>query len=321
MIRVERYADSDRAEWDRFVARSKNGIFQFQRNYMDYHRDRFADHSLMIYDDARLIALLPANLSGATLESHGGLSYGGFVTDSRMTAPLMLRVFGAALAVCRAQGIETLRYKAMPPIYQRIPAQEDLYALFRCGAQVIDRRAISVIDSRARIPFQERRRRGIARARKAGLHVCRSDELLPIYWALLTETLQERHHAEPTHSLAEMARLQAAFPQAIQLYVCAQEEEVIAGVLVYETVTVARAQYIASNPTGQALGALDLIFDHLLNQVFRDKPYFDFGTSNHPVSGALNLGLIEQKEGFGARAVAQDIYQLDLTRWTPEVLV
>lgn len=38
--------------------------------------------------------------------------------------------------------------------------------------------------------------------------------------------------------------------------------------------------------------------------------YLDFGISNENDGRYLNLGLIEQKEGFGARTVVHDFYRL-----------
>src|SRR5436189_6486327 len=103
-IRVARYTDANQAHWDAFVAGSKNGTFLFFRNYMDYHRDRFVDHSLLIWNDkGRLIALLPASKQGDMLISHGGLTYGGFVTNERMNASLMLEVFEHTLVNLRQQ--------------------------------------------------------------------------------------------------------------------------------------------------------------------------------------------------------------------------
>jgi hypothetical protein len=48
---VERYSEVRKAAWDNFVRRSKIGTFLFLRDYMDYHRDRFQDHSLLIWDE------------------------------------------------------------------------------------------------------------------------------------------------------------------------------------------------------------------------------------------------------------------------------
>src|SRR6476620_2629490 len=72
------YRSDDKAEWDSHVARSRAPHFLFYRDYMDYHADRFADASLLLYDRHSLIALLPANRDGNVIRSHGGLTFGGF---------------------------------------------------------------------------------------------------------------------------------------------------------------------------------------------------------------------------------------------------
>ena len=79
MITVRRYTPADKPLWDGFVALSKNATFLHYRDYMDYHSDRFNDFSLMAFDGGRLLALLPANLSGDTLYSHQGLTFGGWL--------------------------------------------------------------------------------------------------------------------------------------------------------------------------------------------------------------------------------------------------
>ena len=81
------------AEWNQFVAASKNGTFLFDRRYMDYHSDRFEDYSLMFYREGRLYALLPANRKGDTLQSHAGLTYGGLVMDAKTTAAATVQLF------------------------------------------------------------------------------------------------------------------------------------------------------------------------------------------------------------------------------------
>ena len=49
MFEIVRYTAEKADEWNAFVAESKNGTFLFNRGYMDYHADRFVDHSLMFY--------------------------------------------------------------------------------------------------------------------------------------------------------------------------------------------------------------------------------------------------------------------------------
>ena len=89
MVSLRRYTASDAPQWDRFVEDSKNGTFLFLRGYMDYHSNRFTDHSLMFYDEKqRLIALLPANEKDGILYSHQGLTYGGLVISTEFALML-----------------------------------------------------------------------------------------------------------------------------------------------------------------------------------------------------------------------------------------
>ena len=86
-----RYTPDKAALWDEFVGRSRQGTFLFERAYMDYHQDRFADHSLMVYRKARLFALLPANATDGVLWSHQGLTYGGLLTGPEATVEDVVR--------------------------------------------------------------------------------------------------------------------------------------------------------------------------------------------------------------------------------------
>ena len=50
-MRLERYTAENAAAWNGFAAAAKNAHFMHQRGYMEYHTDRFTDHSVMAYDD------------------------------------------------------------------------------------------------------------------------------------------------------------------------------------------------------------------------------------------------------------------------------
>src|SRR5688572_14875793 len=79
-IVIERYTADHRDEWNSFVTNSKNGTFLINRDYMDYHSDRFTDSSFLFRAaNRKLLAVVPANRDGDRLISHGGLTYGGFI--------------------------------------------------------------------------------------------------------------------------------------------------------------------------------------------------------------------------------------------------
>ncbi len=314
-IVVERYRKEKKEEWDRFVSNSKNGHFLFYRDYMEYHSDRFVDYSLMFYEGNSLIGLLPANLEGKTLVSHGGLTFGGLVTNTKMKVSRMLSLFDAMIAYLKKDHIERIIYKRVPYIYHVIPSDEDLYALFLKGARLIRRDISSAVYLPEKPRFQEIRKRSFKKARAANLEVKVSTDF-ETYWKILEENLLERHGTRPVHSLKEIRYLHNRFFNNIILFASYENQEMLAGVVIYESKNVAHAQYIASNKKGRDLGALDAIFFFLISDYYKGKKrYFDFGISTERNGLFLNKGLIFFKEGFGARAVAYDFYEVtDLTQ-------
>ena len=85
-LTIVRYQPSLQEEWDAFVRQSKNGTFLVDRNSMEYHADRFNDHSLVFYRVTNIIALLPAHILGDTFSSHTGLTYAGLILSVQTTA-------------------------------------------------------------------------------------------------------------------------------------------------------------------------------------------------------------------------------------------
>lgn len=119
----------------------------------------------------------------------------------------------------------------------------------------------------------------------------------------------ERHGTVPVHTLAEITLLRNRFPDNIRLFEARLDSACLAGVVMYVTPKVAHAQYISASHDGKACGALDLLFDYLINNEFSSQDYFDFGISTEQGGRLLNHSLIYQKEGFGARAVCYDSYR------------
>jgi hypothetical protein len=298
--------------WNEFVKNAKNGHFFFQRDYLEYHSDRFEDFSLMVFDDAdKLIAVLPANIKDGILYSHQGLTFGGFLADDKMKTETMLKIFEYLKVSLKSQNIEKIIYKCIPYIYHRKPSEEDRYALFRNDARLIRRDITTTIDLKNKIPYQEQRSRAIKKAIKNDLIFERSKDF-DGYWKIIEEILRSQHGAKPVHSLEEIKNLAFLFPENIKLFVATKDNRIFGGVLIFENEQIVHTQYLANSSEGRNLGALDFVIDRLINEVYRNKNYFDFGTSNEDEGRYLNTGLMAQKEGFGARAVAHDFYELEM---------
>lgn len=317
MVRVERYSNQKAEEWNDFVKASKNGTFLFLRAYMDYHSDRFADHSLMFYSEkGRLLAVMPANENGSALCSHQGLTYGGLVMSPGIHAAEVEKVFSATMDYLRERGFTEWIYKQMPYIYSSVPAQEDEYWLWRNGAEILACNLSSTVDYSVweTKSAEYCRRNALNRLRQQDIRL-NMNARMSDYWDVLETCLKEKYNAAPVHTLQEMMRLQQLLPENIAC--CTAESadgEILAGVVLYLKKDVVHVQYSATTATGRQLGAQDFLYLALIKH-FADegnKRFFDLGTSNEEGGKVLNATLNRYKEGFGARGVTYKQWRIRL---------
>lgn len=311
-MEIRRYRREDKELWNSFVSKARNATFLFDRNYMDYHADRFDDNSFMFFHKGKLKAVLPANVAGDTLYSHQGLTYGGLLLDKKATVEDVLECFDSLNSWLRENGISKVVYKALPWIYQQYPSQEDLYALtWKCKAQLISRDISSSIVIDNKLKFAESRKSGIRKALSLNIEVGESNDV-DGFWHVLEDNLGNRYNAKPVHTASEMKLLMSRFPNNIRLYVAKMNGEIVGGTLIYVTPQVVHTQYISASVEGKKHGTLDLLFDYIINKVYANCRYFDFGKSTEQGGAYLNEPLIFQKEGFGGRGVCYDWYQWEL---------
>ena len=312
MFEVIPYSPSEACLWNSFVEHSRQGTFLFNRGYMDYHSDRFSDCSLMFRRKGRICAVLPANRRGDILFSHQGLTYGGLLTDDRIKTADVKDIFQTLNEWLYSKGIRHVIYKAIPWIYHHIPAEEDLYALVHvCKARLSVREISSTIILSNRLKFEESRLSGIRKAKRMAVS-CKESDDISTFWHILDKNLETKYHTPPVHSLKELELLYSRFPDKIKLFMAYKEEKPVGGTIIFDTGQVVHTQYISASPEGKSEGALDLLFDHIINDVYADRCIFDFGKSTEEAGTYLNNNLIFQKEGFGGRGVCYDTYEYDL---------
>ena len=313
MISISKYDSSLATRWDDFVRSSRNGTFLHQRGYMDYHSDRFTDCSLVATIDGKWCAVLPACIDGDTLYSHRGLTYGSWLLPLKhFDATTMVGVMDAAALWMQENGMHHLVYKPVPHIYHCYPCEEDLYALFRHGARLVETNISTTIDLTCPLPLDRGNKSGANAARKAGITVGRSEDWKG-YWQLLTSLLGERYGTRPVHTLDEMGLLQGRFPDNIRLHTATLDGELMAGVVMYLSRPVAHCQYIGASPAGKDSKALTLLFSQLIEE-YRQQGYryFDFGISNEDHGHYLNEGLVRQKFRLGGRGIVYNTLEVTL---------
>lgn len=319
MIKILRYTPDHKHDWDTFASNARNNTLLHQRNYMDYHSDRFKDASLMFYDEhERLIALFPACISNNarnTIISHQGLTYGGFIISPMLHTFMLEEIFNITIGYYRTKlAADTLIVKPIPQIYASVPCEEELYLIHRHGGILIERHLSQAIRLDSCLPLSNLRKRCVNKALKNNIIIKEATERneWDAYHSILKSVLTERHSTTPVHSPAELWSLHCAFPKSIRLLAAYEADQLVAGTIVYTSSNVAHTQYLASSDKGLATGALDLVVFHLLHSdILTACQYLDFGVSTER-DGTLNRGLTLQKEGFGARGICYDTYSIPL---------
>lgn len=307
---VKRYQESDYDSWNTFVNQAKNATFLFHRDFMDYHKDRFEDFSLMVFEDKKTVAILPANKIAENVYSHKGLTYGGLVYKENLKLASVILVFKAILFYLNENKIIKIYLKTLPCIYHNKPAEELNYALFLAGAQLIRRDTLAVIDLLKPFRFSKIRKRGIQKGLSNGLIIKEENNFESFWNQVLIPNLESRHNAEPVHTLEEIQLLKSHFDKNIRQFNVYYNEEIVAGTTIFESDNVAHCQYISKYEEQESLGSLDFLYDYLINNVFAHKRFFDFGISNENQGKMLNDGLSYWKESFGANIIVHDFYEV-----------
>lgn len=309
--KVVRYRAEHKIVWDSFIKHAKNATFLFQRDFMDYHADRFTDFSLLVFKEETLVGVLPANIENSQLHSHQGLSYGGLVLGEKVTFEEVLHIFKSLLSFLETEEISLLKLKLLPKIYHKLPSDEMDYLLFLLKAKLFRRDITSCVLNENPLKIESSNRlRGIKKGVKNDLLVKEEANFQPFWEEVLEPNLKQIHDQKPVHILEEINLLQSRFPENIKQFNVYKDGHIVAGSTIFESQTVAHAQYISANEKGRKTGGLDFLFQYLLDH-FSHKKYFDFGISNEAQGMKVNKGLLRWKESFGGRTIVHDFYEID----------
>jgi hypothetical protein len=311
-LKIVRYNTDFAKVWNEFIYESKNGLFLFDRGFMEYHKDRFEDYSLLFFLNDKLVAVLPANKNQKQFFSHAGLTFGGLVLKKTVSAILVLQIFSELLHFLKEAGFAKFIYKVIPNIYHNRPSEDDLYALFINKGRLVKRDLSSVINLNDEIKYSKGTKYNLKKAEKNFLHVERSEDLQKFH-KILSDVLKFSHNTKPVHSLVELEYLAKKFPENIKLYLVYKLRQCLGGILIFENKHTVHTQYISITNEGKVIGALDILVDHLIKVYRKTHHYFSFGISTLDQGRELNEGLLKNKESFGASSIVHDLYEIDIT--------
>ena len=311
MVEIIKYSPQNKLEWDTFVKGSKNGTFLFQRDFMEYHSDRFEDFSLLCYYKGRLKAVLPANIKDEVLYSHQGLTYGGLVLESNVKFDQVISIFKSLLYFLSDKGIQSLYLKLIPSIYFQSPSDEVLGLIKIVEATLLKQEVSLGLDYNNKLNYSTNKKRTLKKAEKSNFEIRQTESSKVFFDQVLIPNLRNKFGVAPVHTLDEIELLKSNFPNNIYQYNVLFDEKVVAGILVFETETVIHAQYISGMKEFNNLGAIDYLTDYLIQLSAEKEKFFNLGVSSEQGGAKINEGLLNWKLGFGTFPVIHSTYKIE----------
>jgi hypothetical protein len=317
-IFVKKYNFTYKDRWDKFLDNAKNATFLFKRDFMDYHQDRFVDFSVMVIENEKIVAVLPANLlKNKTVVTHSGLSYGGVVVGPEVSVNKSILYFKEILKFIYRSGSNKLLYKQLPDFYSKCSQSELEYALYLVESIIVRVDTAFLIDYRNKFKrkMPKGRKYEINKAKKLNVSIVESKHFNKFWQDILEPNLKQRFMVKPVHSLEEISLLKENNYKNIHQFNAFLGNIIIAGATIFETDTTAHVQYIAGNDLARQSGAIDFLFSYLINYFADSKLYFDFGTVNENSGKKINYGLMKWKESFGSRVFLHKFYEIDTVKY------
>jgi hypothetical protein len=187
------------------------------------------------------------------------------------------------------------------------------FFLFKRNA-VLERKEMNLaLNLQTPLHISKSKMKHFRRIENLDLDIVEETDFTPFWDEVLVPRLAEKFGIKPVHSKKEMTLLQTKFPKNIRQFSVYQEDNIVAGITVFESNGVVKSQYGATSKKGEAVRALDFLFIHLIFKFKREgKRFFDMGVVTEKNEKGYNPGLLKQKEELGCAIYNQDFYKLIL---------
>jgi hypothetical protein len=316
---VELYSPGDSSWWDDYVWNADNGNLFNTRRFLSYHpKERFLDHSLIFRKGGKIKALFPAvelETDGRKiLYSHRGASYGGFVYRD-LGIKEAFDLVSSLKEYAGKNNFDRIVMTLPPVIYLNRYSSYIDFALFRQGFSYRNRELSSIFQFPGKTEdvlslFKSEVRTATRKSIKQGVNVRLSEDYAE-YYEILKKNLWLRHNVRPTHSLEEIEKLIELFPERIKLWGAYLRDKLIAGVVNFRvSEEVMLAFYISDDKEFQEYRPVNQLFYHIFQDCMsRGIRFYDFGIFT--VNMEPNWGLARFKEGFGARGIFRDTFEIE----------
>ena len=224
MLEIFRYNSSNENQWDLFVPKTNNGTLFHLRSFLNYHpKNRYVDHSLMIFKKGKLFSVFPSVESFVkgekNLVSHPGATVGSFALYDTLSISDAINLAQYLVEYAKEKAFNNIRIALPPNLYQKRLSNYMEFGLFKTGFQYLKREVTSILFLEDSIEstckkFRPSHMRAIRKSIGKGV-ITRQSNNIKSFYAILQKNLKIRHGVKPTHSLEELMHLFDIFPTKV----------------------------------------------------------------------------------------------------------
>lgn len=309
--------------WDEFVEQySLNGTIFHEQQFLSYHKDRFHDASIMIYEGQKLIGVFPAVFDHENIISHSGSTYGGLVVHKNIKLKNLYDMVGGVVEYYRRSYKNVVKQIRMV-LSEEFPVRDMkgglAFSLFQHGFQLTSKEISTVISIDGFLEFNGMRKttRQYLKSKKyekLGVvyeRVERSSDILDAY-ALISQNMEIKYAKKPTHSKDEFLALLKMYPDRISVFVAKSEGVVIATYVVFALNNdVAHVFYIARDV--DRLNVADIGLVNFIVSYYKEKnfSFINFGISSR--GREIKWWIHNYKEQFSKNFLTRDVWMIDIS--------
>ena len=297
-------------KWDAFVENdSINGTFLQSRIFLNYHKNRFQDSSLILSNSGNIMAVSPAavmNIDGEkTFYSHPGSTFGGIIlSKTSNNIDDIEKVVDCLIKYCVENSFKKIILKNTGAFFCNGNIDLLDYILFEHGFTNYEELSFCLDYSKITniiANFKSKTRNLYNKSLKFGLNLKQiySKEDIVSFYSILCKSLL-KYQTKPVHSLEEIFDLQERLKDKIVFYGVFYQGKMIAGSMVFIINNIFHTQYLAADSDYLFTQPMDFLDANLILEGSKMKcKGFSFGISTEKNGSYLNRNLAKYKEGFG----------------------
>ena len=312
-LSIEKFSNINDEKWDNFIMKdSINGTFLHSRKFLNYHKNKFKDHSLIIKKNTSIVAVIPAcevvKEGKRIFYSHQGSTFGGIVINSAYNNISHIDSSVNILEhYLKEQNFDKVVLKNTSELFCNENTSLLEYFYFKYGYRNYNELSLyidfkkynSIIENN----FSASKRRDFKYSLKYNMQfkILKTDNEINDFYKLLVLSLIN-HNTKPVHSLEELLDFKnSRLSDIVKFYGVYYDNYLIAGSMVFNfNNTVFHTQYLASNPVYSNYYPMNFLNYNLIKEAYMNNyRFFSFGISTEEQGKVLNTSLAQFKEGFG----------------------